>query len=199
MSPTPRTCPEGYHLEVSTLTPFVRPGLDILFVGLNPAGGSSRNRHYFSVNQAFWSQLHGAGLITRPVDKMGADDIVFGSTEVNAFGWNYGITDLVVEVAESDSRRVKPTRADCERLVAQVAEIRPRAVVLLHSKVRRALGRYLLMPDLAGYGYLGRLLASSPADFFAVAFPHGSSVKSSETVGYYQAIVRHLRAGSPET
>lgn len=41
---------------------------DILFVGLNPAKGSSDNLHYFSINQAFWNRLYDAGLIIARVD-----------------------------------------------------------------------------------------------------------------------------------
>jgi len=45
----------------SNLVPFIRDNLDILFIGLNPAKGSSENRHYFSVKPAFWNQLYDAG------------------------------------------------------------------------------------------------------------------------------------------
>lgn len=68
-------------MEKSRLVPFVRYGLDILFVGLNPANGSDDHGHYFSVNQAFWNQLYKAGLITENVDKLCADDEIFGNNE----------------------------------------------------------------------------------------------------------------------
>jgi G:T/U-mismatch repair DNA glycosylase len=94
-------------VEQSTLVPFARENLDILLVGLNPAKGSSRNRHYFSVNQAFWNQLYDAGLITTHIDKSRADEIVFGSTHINFQGWWYGITDLITDMTESDSKKNK--------------------------------------------------------------------------------------------
>ncbi len=70
-------------MEVSNLVPFVREKLDILFIGLNPAIGSSTHKHYFSVNQVFWNQLYEAGLITYQVDKANADDFIFGSKTFN--------------------------------------------------------------------------------------------------------------------
>jgi hypothetical protein len=79
-------------LEKSNLVPFLREGLDILFIGLNPALGSSRNRRYFSVNQSFWSQLYSSGLITQYVDKSEADGKIFGSTEYNFNNWEYGMS-----------------------------------------------------------------------------------------------------------
>jgi hypothetical protein len=103
-------------MEQSTLIPFVRENLDILFVGLNPAKGSSCNCHYFSVNQSFWNQLYVSGLITCPIDKLEGDDMVFGGTSVNFHGWAYGITDLSPSFAESDSRKITPTCDECENL-----------------------------------------------------------------------------------
>lgn len=84
-------------MKESRLKPFIHSGLDILFVGLNPARGSSQNGHYFSVNASFWNQLNEAGLITEFIDKGIADEIVFGSTCININEYQYGITDLVQE------------------------------------------------------------------------------------------------------
>jgi hypothetical protein len=85
-------------MEQSSLVPFVRKNLDILFVGLNPAEGSSRNGHYFSVNQAFWNQLYEAGLITKFADKLNADNLIFGSNKYNYYSttrFNEGIAEPV--------------------------------------------------------------------------------------------------------
>jgi len=64
-------------MNKSTLIPFLRNDLDIMFVGLNPAKGSSENGHYFSVRQAFWEQLYKSGIITGNIDKLIADEYVF--------------------------------------------------------------------------------------------------------------------------
>lgn len=103
-------------MEKSNLIPFLRANLDILFVGLNPAKGSSRNRHYFSVNQAFWNQLLESNLITKHIDKSIADERIFGDNKINYNNWNYGITDLITEIAESNSAKIKPQHDDLVRL-----------------------------------------------------------------------------------
>ena len=95
-------------MNSSTLQPFIRKNLGILFVGLNPSIGSSEKVHYFSVKQSLWNQLYQTGLIISSIDKAYADEVVFGSTKINFHGWSYGITDLVTEIAESDSRKIKP-------------------------------------------------------------------------------------------
>lgn len=180
-------------MEKSTLRPFLRSGLDILFVGLNPATGSSRNRHYFSVNQAFWNQLFLSGLITAEVRKEAADLTVFGSNLINAHGWQYGITDLVSTIAESDSTVMNPTDADCMRLVGEIAQFRPRAVILMHSKARVALARFLVMPNEVGEGLLGRWLNGVDSEFFAVPFPHGNAIRTEHKVKLYSDVAAYLR------
>ena len=183
----------------STLVPFVRPGLDILFVGLNPARGSSLNRHYFSVNQAFWNQLADAGLITEHVDKATADTIVFGSTTMNCHRWSFGITDLVTSLAESNSTKVRPTKADSARLRDDIIKYKPKTAVLLHGKVVDHFARFLQKKSVvAGQGLIGRLVSSCPTVFFSVPFPHGNAITSEEKIEKYKEIKRSLEAMSCE-
>jgi len=121
-------------VEKSTLKPFLRKDLDLLFVGLNPAVGSSRNEHYFSVNQAFWSQLYSAGLITKEIDKNMADTYIFGSNIYNFNKWSYGITDLLFEVAESNSIKIKTDLTHAIRLIDTVKKYNPLVVIFLHGR-----------------------------------------------------------------
>ena len=180
-------------MEKSTLIPFIRENLDILFVGLNPATGSSRNRHYFSVNQAFWNQLYKAGLITAQVDKSTADVAIFGSTSKNFRGWSYGITDLITHIAESDSNQVKPSRIDCAFLRDSIQRYAPKVAVLLHGKVLEYFLPFLgLAVPLANSGWLGHLIRNCPTIFFSVAFPHGNAIPSQDKVKRYQEIKSYL-------
>jgi hypothetical protein len=180
-------------MERSALIPFVRENLDILFVGLNPAVKSSRNRHYFSVNQAFWNQLYKSGLITRPIDKMGADEVVFGSTSINYRGWSYGITDLYPQFAESDSKKIMATRDDCERLRDTICKMKPKTAVLLHGKVCQHFLHFLgyPVPD-ANSGQLGKLIVDCPTMFFNIAFPHGNTITSVAKVHEYRKVRQYL-------
>ena len=158
-------------MDTINLKPFLREGLDILFVGLNPARRSNRNGHYFSVNQAFWNQLHDSGLITKYVDKMYADDMVFGGTGANYSEWSYGVTDLITYIADSDSANVKPTPMDSINLERDLRKYGPRTVVLMHGKVCKAfskhIGRHIPGPS---EGHQGQLLEGCPSEFFTIAF-----------------------------
>jgi len=179
-------------MEKSTLKPFLRDGLDVLFIGVNPAKGSSRKGHYFSVNAAFWNQLFDSGLIVERVDKNVADEIVFGSNRVNRAGLNYGVTDLVPKWAESASSKITPSNEDCRALVKSIKRHKPKVAVLLHSKVRRALEAHLKVLTDVEYGQLGRIIPGLATEFFSVPFPHGNAITTETKVGKYREIVRFL-------
>jgi len=180
-------------LEQSTLIPFVRKNLDILFVGLNPAKGSSRNRHYFSVNQSFWNQLYESGLIINPVNKSKADDQIFGRTALNFHGWSFGITDLVPRFAESDSKKIKPDRTDCENLAVLIQDISPKVVILLHSKVIKYFFNYVNFPlPPTNAGQIGCIIPGCSTLFFNIAFPHANTIPSKAKVENYKHVKQYL-------
>ena len=182
-------------MELPNLIPFLRPNLDILFVGLNPATKSSRNKHYFSVNQAFWNQLLEAGLIRKSVDKLAADDLIFGSNALNYNNWEYGITDLVTEYAESNSSSVEVSSLNCERLKDQIITYSPKTVVILHGTVLKSFLKQLSRPTPASNtGVLGKLISNCNSLFFNIAFPHGNSITSEEKINRYIELKRVLEA-----
>jgi len=180
-------------MERSNLKPFIRKNLDILYIGLNPALGSSRNRHYFSVNQAFWNQLYESGLIREQVDKSDADTKIFGSPKYNFNNWNYGITDLVDSVAESRSAKIKPNSSDCQKLVDLIKENCPLVAILLHSTASKSLMTFLGKPaQKSNSGFIGKLIEHCDTAFFDIAFPHGNTITSSEKIKRYIEVKDYL-------
>jgi hypothetical protein len=183
------------ELKESRLKPFLRYNLDILFVGLNPATGSSDNGHYFSVNQSLWSQLYNSGLLKKNLDKSNADNIVFGANFHNYKNWEFGITDLITEYAESNSRKIKPTLKDFQNLENTIKTYVPLTVVILHGKVLRGFFRYLnLSVPKSNTGYLGKLFRDTPTTFFNIAFPHGNSICSNQKVVQYKLVKHYVKS-----
>lgn len=170
------------------INPFIRQNLDILFVGLNPANTSSEKGHYFSTNPAFWNQLYEAGLITMPVNMDVADDRVFGSSEINYNKWEYGVTDLINYLVESDSSKVKPTMEHCKNLEQSIIRYKPKVVVLLHSKVVKSFVKKHIGRDNVQYGNLGKLIDGCDTIFYNVPFPHGNSITSEVKIRLYKEI-----------
>lgn len=165
----------------SNLRQYLRPGLDILFVALNPPVQSNDNCHWFSGKQScFFDLLYRSGIISEYVDKRVADDIVFGGTGINYQHANYGVVDLVGNVVETNSTKVKPIKQDVDRLVARILETDPRIVCVIHSKVRTALSRYGNLARPLEYGDCGALLHGSGTHFVLSSFPNGSNIPESQ-------------------
>ena len=180
-------------MEKSNIKPFLRKNLDILFIGLNPAKGSSDNGHYFSVYQNFWNQLYNSGLIIHSVDKMIADNLIFGNNKYNLNNFNYGITDLITEIAESNSNIINPTLNDVKNLITIIEKIQPKITIILHGKVLTYLFKYLKKEKPpSNQGFLGKILSNSNTLFYTIAFPHGNNICSSEKIKNYELIKKRL-------
>ena len=172
----------------------MRPNLDVLFVGLNPATASAERQHYFSTTVHFWNRLYDSGLITRALGCRNldgyADELVFGQTTCNAHNWSYGITDLVRTVVETNSRNVKPMPEDCKAFCDNIRTIRPRAVVLMGGKVYDSFIRYCRLSRKVSkeYGNKGRLMAGCGTTFFYVPFPTSSRLNKVEMARLYSLV-----------
>lgn len=178
------------------LNPFVRQDLDILFVGLNPANTSNRKGHYFSTNPALWNQFYASGIITKQVNMDIADEIVFGTNSINHNGMQYGITDLITNVAESNSSVVKPSLQNCMDLEKTITELKPRCVVILHSKViQYFVQRYLGMNNVK-YGCLGKIISGCDTVFYNIPFPHGNNIPSDKKVDIYKKLIFDIDCGN---
>jgi hypothetical protein len=121
---------------------------------------------------------------------------VFGSTSINRNNWSYGITDLLPEIAESDSRIIKPADNHCECLKLDIIKYKPKAVILLHGKV---LGSFLgyIGEDIpeSNSGKIGKLIKECDSMFFNIAFPHGNAISSDLKVERYREVVEYLEKG----
>ena len=180
-------------MQNATLKPYLRENLDILFVGLNPAKGSNDNHHYFSVNQSFWKQLTESGLLNESISKDTADITVFGSNNINYKGWCYGITDLVTEIAESNSRNVKIEDKHCIKLFEDIRTYNPKVVIFLHQKATKTFLKFLHhSPQKANCGCLGKIIPDCDSMIFSIGFPHGSSIPSIEKVAKYIEVKEYI-------
>ena len=112
-----------------TLPDYLREGLDIVFVGLNPGLYSAQVGHYFAYKwNRFWPALSASGLVPEPVGP--ADD-------VRLLGWGIGLTDVVK----------RPTRG--------IHELKPgefhRGAKALQEKIARYRPRIVCFVGLTGY------------------------------------------------
>ncbi len=126
--------------RLRTLPDLLRPGLDLVFVGINPGERSARLGHYYGhPGNAFWPALSASGLVPEPA---GPEDDRRLPAECGI-----GFTDVVKRV-QTDSTRVNNAelRASAPAFRRRIAYAAPRAVCftttrafdVLHPRVRPA-------------------------------------------------------------
>jgi TDG/mug DNA glycosylase family protein len=104
-----------------TLPDYLREGLDIVFIGLNPGLYSAQVGHYFAYKQnRFWPALSASGLVPEPVGP--ADD-------ARLLEWGIGLTDIVKRPTRG-IHELKPVefRRGAKALQEKLEHYRPRIV-----------------------------------------------------------------------
>ncbi len=107
-----------------TVPDVIGPGLDVLFVGINPGLYSAAVRHHFArPGNRFWKVIAGAGF---------TDRVLSTFEERELLGGGCGITNLVARsTATADQLDAGELRRGVARLAAKVRRHRPRFVAFL--------------------------------------------------------------------
>ena len=121
----------------------IRPGVAVLFVGINPGVRSSQTGHHFAGHSnRFWKLLAESGLVPEPIGY--ADDRRLPE-------WGFGITNIVARPTPGiDTLRREEYVAGRATLIRKVRRYRPRIVALVGVTVFRA-----MFPDRTGAIGLG--------------------------------------------
>jgi double-stranded uracil-DNA glycosylase len=110
----------------------IRPGVRVLFVGINPGVRSAQTGHHFAgFSNRFWKLLFQSGLVPHPLTY--ADDDRLPE-------WGYGITNVVARPTRGiDELRPEEYVIGRRRLSAKVRRYRPRVVAFVGITVYRAM------------------------------------------------------------
>jgi len=110
----------------------IRPGVRVLFVGINPGVRSSLTGHHFAgFSNRFWKLLFESGLVPQPIGY--ADDRRLPE-------WGFGITNIVARPTPGiDSLRREEYAAGRVALVRKVRRYRPPIVAMVGVTVFRAM------------------------------------------------------------
>jgi double-stranded uracil-DNA glycosylase len=103
------------------LPDYLRPGLDLVFVGFNPGDRSSRIGHYYAGRgNQFWNFLFASGLVAEKLEP---------EEDHRILDFGIGLTDVVKRWSPSSSslRRVDYQQG-VPRLIAKLRDARPRLV-----------------------------------------------------------------------
>lgn len=110
----------------------IRPGVCVLFVGINPGVRSALSGHHFAgPSNNFWKLLFASGLVPEPLTHVDDDRLP---------EWGYGITNIVARptpgVSDLTLAELRAGRVALER---KVRRYKPRIVALVGITVYRAL------------------------------------------------------------
>ncbi len=110
----------------------IKPGLDILFVGINPGVRSAITGHHFAgYSNRFWKLLHESGLVPGPI---GYED------DERLTEWGYGITNLIARPSPGiDTLKPAEYVAARDVLERKVRRYKPKTVALVGVTLFRAL------------------------------------------------------------
>jgi TDG/mug DNA glycosylase family protein len=184
--PTPPRRPAAARLP--PLRDRIRPGVRVLFVGINPGIRSSLTGHHFAgFSNRFWKLLYDARLVPEPIGF--ADDGRLPE-------WGYGITNIVPRPTPGiDTLRPGEYVQGRLRLRRKVYRYRPAIVAAVGVTVFRA-----LFPDRTGAVALGAQPERiGPAALFVLPNPSGRNANFSyaEMLAAYRALARLLRRPPP--
>ncbi len=126
-----------------TLRDHIRPGVRVLFVGINPGARSEALGHHFAgYSNRFWKLLHEAGLVPEPI---GTED------DRRLPDWGFGITNLVARMTPGiDTLRPEEYAAGVRTLRRKVRRWKPEVVAFVGVTVYRAVSPKGRVPCLLG-------------------------------------------------
>lgn len=106
---------------VNPLTDYLRPRLDLVFVGINPGTKSAATgHHYAGPGNHFWPLLFESGLVSEP--------LTFHE-DARILEWNIGLTNMVARPSPSiTDLSLAETRAGAVTLREKLERHRPRVV-----------------------------------------------------------------------
>ncbi len=107
-----------------TIPDLIGPGLDVLFVGINPGLYSGATGFHFArPGNRFWRAIHEAGFTDRLLDPSEQDELL---------RYHIGITNLVARTTATAAELTNDElRAGARILIDKVERLRPRSVAFL--------------------------------------------------------------------
>jgi TDG/mug DNA glycosylase family protein len=119
-------------LSLKRLTDHIRPGVRILFVGINPSLRSAATGHHFAgYSNRFWKLLFESKLLSESLTYQ--DDWRLPD-------WELGLTNIIQRPSAGiDALKPREYIAGRKRLIATVKHYRPHAVALLGVTIYRTL------------------------------------------------------------
>jgi double-stranded uracil-DNA glycosylase len=155
----------------------IRPGVRVLFVGINPGLRSAAVGHHFAGHSnRFWKLLSESQLVSEPIDWSG---------DVRLPEWGFGITNLVGRATAGISElRPSDFQGGRRTLLARIQRFHPEIVALVGVTLFRS-----LFPNADFHGLGLQIERLGSAQVFVLPNPSGRNANFS-----YQEMLEAFRA-----
>jgi TDG/mug DNA glycosylase family protein len=170
---------------MKTLPDYLRKGMKLVIVGINPTESSVRAGHYYSGRgNPFWPALHESGVVPEPFDY--PDD-----RRIIEFG--IGLTDLVKRPTKTVEELTREDFAEGRIVLSQKLEEYAARVVAFHGKMAYE----NFAQRKCAYGLQKELLYG--AQVFVLPATSAAAGKSkSETLKHFRKLAQVLAKGEKE-
>lgn len=162
----------------------IRPGVRVLFVGINPGVRSALTGHHFAgFSNRFWKLLYESGLVPERISHEDDDRLP---------EWGYGITNIVPRPTPGiDTLARHEYVAGRAKLRRKILRYQPAVVALIGVTVFRAM--FPERKDAVALGLQDERIGSS--ELFVLPNPSGRNANYSyiEMVAAYRKLARYAR------
>ena len=178
----PRIIAAGPPAQLPRLRDRIRPGVRVLFVGINPGVRSALTGHHFAgFSNRFWKLLYESRLVPEPIGYEDDDRLP---------EWGYGITNIVPRPTPGiDTLERHEYVAGRRTLRRKILRYHPAVVALIGVTVFRAM--FLERKNVVSLGLQEERIGSSHV--FVLPNPSGRNANYSyaEMVAAYRRLARH--------
>jgi TDG/mug DNA glycosylase family protein len=158
----------------------LEPGVEVLFVGINPGIRSALTGHHFAgFSNRFWKLLYDSRLVPEPITYVDDDRLPT---------WGFGITNVIARATPGiDTLERHEYVSGRRRLLTKIRRFRPRVVALVGVTVFRA-----MFPEHRGAVALG-LQKETLGDAAVFVLPNTSGRNANFSYAEMLAAFRSLR------
>lgn len=167
---------------MNTLPDYLAPGLDIVFVGINPGTRSAEVGHYFATpTNRFWPAINRSGLLAEPLT---------AETDHRVMQHGIGLTDVVKRPSNSASKlRAADFREWAPVLKEKLERFKPRIVCFHGVTGYRGYLKYAeVVDERPELGLQPRAIGTSAVFVVPNPSPANAAYSLDSLVGWYRCL-----------
>jgi TDG/mug DNA glycosylase family protein len=166
---------------MKTLPDYLRPGLDVVFVGINPGlRSAAAGHHYAGPGNHFWPLLHESGLVSEPLS---------WRDDARVLEWNIGLTNMVGRATPGVADlTAEELRAGATALKRKLLRHRPRVVCFNGKRIADVyFGRPVTL------GLQAEHIAGAAVCVMPSTSPRGASYQRADKLRFFRELAGVVR------